>query len=205
MRSPPVSPRIGIGPTSEKMPRKPRLFGPRASARSFFRCFDPYRFGHRLRQDRPERADHSDRAWEFLGIPTARCSAFSWWACSRNGAAAKRGNLLAMICGFLVVAVLSGLHNDLWILLHPSAPGVVHPPLWSPAWLPRIEFPWRIAFGAVVTFASGRLFQDTRIAGFRRRGIRPPSKPHGFLTCRLVKHFTRQTRNFLLDRSALFS
>jgi solute:Na+ symporter, SSS family len=69
------------------------------------------------------------------------------------------GNLLAMICGFLVVAVLSGLHNDLWTLLHPAAPGFDHPALWAPAWLPRIEFPWRIAFGAVVTFAVAVCFK----------------------------------------------
>ena len=71
----------------------------------------------------------------------------------------ERGNLLAMICGFLVVAVLSGLHNDLWTLLHPTAPGLVHPVLWAPAWLPRIEFPWRVAFGAVVTFAVAVCFR----------------------------------------------
>ena len=71
----------------------------------------------------------------------------------------EAGNLLAMICGFLVVAVLSGLHNDLWTLLHPTVPGFVHPALWAPAWLPRIEFPWRIAFGAVVTFAMAVCFR----------------------------------------------
>ncbi len=31
--------------------------------------------------------------------------------------------------------------------------------LWAPAWLPRIEFPWRIAFGAVVTFAVAVCFK----------------------------------------------
>jgi solute:Na+ symporter, SSS family len=71
----------------------------------------------------------------------------------------ERGNILAMICGFLVVAVLSGLHNDLWTLLHPTTPGGVHPALWAPAWLPRIEFPWRVAFGAVVTFAVAVCFR----------------------------------------------
>jgi solute:Na+ symporter, SSS family len=71
----------------------------------------------------------------------------------------EAGNLFAMICGFLVVAVLSGLHNDLWTLLHPSAPGEAHAALWAPAWLPRIEFPWRIAFGAVVTFAVAACFK----------------------------------------------
>ena len=68
-----------------------------------------------------------------------------------------------MICGFLVVALLSGLHNDLWTLLHPaSSSSPVHPALWAPAWLPRIEFPWRIAFGAVVTFAVAVCFSTPR-------------------------------------------
>ena len=69
------------------------------------------------------------------------------------------GNLFAMICGFLVVAVLSGLHNDIWTLLHPNSAGAEHRALWAPAWLPRIEFPWRIAFGAVVTFAVAVCFK----------------------------------------------
>jgi solute:Na+ symporter, SSS family len=71
----------------------------------------------------------------------------------------EAGNLLAMLCGFLVVAVLSGLHNDLWTLLHPPAAGEAAPVLWAPAWLPRIEFPWRIAFGAIVTFAVAVCFK----------------------------------------------
>src|SRR5262245_62044304 len=71
----------------------------------------------------------------------------------------EAGNLFAMICGFLVVAVLSGLHNDIWTLLHPNTAGSGHPALWAPAWLPRIEFPWRIAFGAVVTFAVAVCFE----------------------------------------------
>ncbi|HET9522820.1 MAG TPA: sodium:solute symporter [Terrimicrobiaceae bacterium] len=71
----------------------------------------------------------------------------------------EAGNLFAMICGFLVVAVLSGLHNDLGTLLHPPGPGEARTALWAPAWLPRIEFPWRIAFGAVVTFAVAACFK----------------------------------------------
>jgi SSS family transporter len=66
-----------------------------------------------------------------------------------RGRGSERGNLVAMACGFVVVALLSGLHNDLWALLHPSTPDAV---LWKPAWLPKIEFPWRVAFGSVVTF-----------------------------------------------------
>jgi solute:Na+ symporter, SSS family len=71
----------------------------------------------------------------------------------------EAGNLFAMVCGFLVVAVLSGLHNDIWTLLHPPTAGSEYPVLWAPAWLPRIEFPWRIAFGAVVTFAVAVCFK----------------------------------------------
>ena len=70
------------------------------------------------------------------------------------------GNLLAMLCGFLVVAVLSGLHNDIWALLHPVMNGKP-PVLWAPEWLPRIEFPWRIAFGAVITFCVALCFRTS--------------------------------------------
>ncbi len=38
----------------------------------------------------------------------------------------EAGNLFAMVCGFLVVAVLSGLHNDIWTLLHPNTAGNEH-------------------------------------------------------------------------------
>jgi SSS family transporter len=73
-----------------------------------------------------------------------------------RGRGNERGNLIAMLCGFLVVALLSGLHNDVWALLHPNIP---HAVLWKPAWLPTIEFPWRIAFGSVVTFAVALCFR----------------------------------------------
>jgi SSS family solute:Na+ symporter len=81
----------------------------------------------------------------------------------------EAGNLFAMMCGFLVVALLSGLHNDLWTLLHPPAPGEAQVALWAPAWLPRIEFPWRIAFGAVVTFAVAACFKtpESRVRAAR--------------------------------------
>ncbi len=68
----------------------------------------------------------------------------------------ERGNLIAMFCGFLVVSLLSGLHNDLWAMLHPTIPNAV---LWKPSWLLTIEFPWRIAFGTVVTFAVAVCFR----------------------------------------------
>jgi len=74
------------------------------------------------------------------------------------------GNLIAMLLGFLVVAVLSDLPNDLGRMFgwHPYTP---------PDWLPIIEFPWRIAFGTVVTFAVAVCFRtppnglNTRLEG----------------------------------------
>jgi Na+/proline symporter len=70
----------------------------------------------------------------------------------------NRGNVIAMICGFLAVSILSGLHTDIAILtgLRAPLPPGEHP--W-PAWLPVIEFPWRILFGALVTAAIAILFR----------------------------------------------
>jgi SSS family solute:Na+ symporter len=65
------------------------------------------------------------------------------------------GNVIAMICGFIAVAILSGLHNTIWILIHH---GDVSAVLWKPAWLPEIAFPWRIAFGSIITFFIAILF-----------------------------------------------
>jgi len=52
-----------------------------------------------------------------------------------------RGNLLALLCGFLTVCLLSGLF---------SLPGVT---------LPKIAFTWHIMFGCLATFAVGVLFR----------------------------------------------
>lgn len=62
------------------------------------------------------------------------------------------GNLVAMVCGFLVVAVLSGLPGDLAALCGLRSPA-------RPEWLPLIAFPWRIFFGASTTVAVGVLFK----------------------------------------------
>jgi len=67
------------------------------------------------------------------------------------------GNILAMISGFIVVAILSGLHNSIWIMI--NGPGAI---LWKPAWLPEIAFPWRILFGTLVTFSIAILFPTPR-------------------------------------------
>jgi len=65
------------------------------------------------------------------------------------------GNIIAMIVGFVAVCILSGLHNTIWIIAHGA-------PLWKPAWLPEIAFPWRIAFGSVITFSIAILFPTSR-------------------------------------------
>ena len=81
----------------------------------------------------------------------------------------ETGNLVAMACGFVAVAFLSGLHNDLWNLLHPSDPDFLawmaqHPrgpafEHWQWDWLPMIGFPWRIAAGTLVTVAVALIFR----------------------------------------------
>lgn len=80
------------------------------------------------------------------------------------------GNLFAMLAGFVAVSLLSGLHNDLWALLHPTHAGSPAAILWSPDWLPRVEFPWRIAIGTVVTFTAALLFEtpDAQLEAARK-------------------------------------
>jgi solute:Na+ symporter, SSS family len=64
----------------------------------------------------------------------------------------EKGNVLAMICGFVVVAILSGLHNDVLALTGlPQFP--------KPYWLPVIEFPWRVMLGTLVTFSIAISFR----------------------------------------------
>jgi Na+/proline symporter len=67
----------------------------------------------------------------------------------------NRGNVIAMIAGFLVVAILSGLHTDIAILLGLRGPLQPGEEPWPGI---VIEFPWRILFGTVVTFGIGLLF-----------------------------------------------
>jgi Na+/proline symporter len=63
------------------------------------------------------------------------------------------GNILAMILGFVVVAVLSGLPNGVAKIFGTT--------LYSqPAWLPVMEFPWWIFFGSIVTFLVAILFRS---------------------------------------------
>jgi Na+/proline symporter len=62
------------------------------------------------------------------------------------------GNLLAMLTGFAVVAFFSNLPNDFAKMFGTT----LYQP---PDWLPIIEFPWRIAFGTVVTFGVALCFR----------------------------------------------
>src|SRR6267378_969183 len=57
-----------------------------------------------------------------------------------------RGNIIAMILGFLVVAILSGLPNNI--------AGIFGTRFYTqPSWLPVMAFPWWICFGTIVTFS----------------------------------------------------
>jgi solute:Na+ symporter, SSS family len=66
-----------------------------------------------------------------------------------------RGNVLAMIIGFIVVAILSGLPNNLAALFGTMA-------YKQPQWLPVMAFPWWICFGTIVTFCVAVLFKTAR-------------------------------------------
>ena len=65
------------------------------------------------------------------------------------------GNALAMLTGFLVVAYFSGLDIDIARLF--GGKGIARP-----TWMPVIEFPWRIMFGTIATFAVAVLFPTTQ-------------------------------------------
>jgi SSS family transporter len=63
------------------------------------------------------------------------------------------GNIIAMILGFIVVAILSGLPNNI--------AGLFGGTLYNqPSWLPLMEFPWWICFGTIVTFSVAILFRS---------------------------------------------
>ena len=64
------------------------------------------------------------------------------------------GNIIAMIAGFAAVAILSNLVNGVAGLFGTKAYDV-------PWWLPKMEFPWWIFFGTVVTFTVAILFRTS--------------------------------------------
>jgi solute:Na+ symporter, SSS family len=65
------------------------------------------------------------------------------------------GNVIAMIIGFIVVAILSGLPNGVANVFGTQF-------YVQPAWLPVLAFPWWICFGTIVTFAVAILFRTGR-------------------------------------------
>src|SRR5246500_3122349 len=67
----------------------------------------------------------------------------------------NRGNIIAMITGFVVVTILSDLLNTVARLFGKVA-------YVKPAWLPTMEFPWWICFGTIVTFSVAILFRTSR-------------------------------------------
>jgi Na+/proline symporter len=71
------------------------------------------------------------------------------------------GNILAMILGFIVVAILSGLPNNIAKMFGTQLYA-------QPSWLPVMEFPWWICFGTIVTFCVAVLFRS-------REHVVPPS------------------------------
>ena len=85
----------------------------------------------------------------------------------------EQGNLIAMLAGFVAVGLWSGLPwdtinavrgqsydigpNVIWLAQHGLAKfseGYVHPP----DWLVQIEFPWRVMFGTLTTYAAAWCF-----------------------------------------------
>src|SRR5437762_6769381 len=67
----------------------------------------------------------------------------------------NRGNFIAMIAGFIVVTILSGLPNNIAGIFGTK---IYH----QPDWLPVMEFPWWICFGSIVTFSVAVLFRTGR-------------------------------------------
>src|SRR3989440_12196240 len=66
-----------------------------------------------------------------------------------------RGNFIAMIAGFIVVTILSGLPNNIAGIFGTK---IYH----QPDWLPVMEFPWWICFGSIVTFCVAILSRTGR-------------------------------------------
>lgn len=71
----------------------------------------------------------------------------------------EAGNILAMVAGMVAVAWLSNLPNDLARMI------TGHELYGNPAWLPIIEFPWRIMAGTLVTVAVALCFSKPQGAG----------------------------------------
>jgi SSS family solute:Na+ symporter len=65
------------------------------------------------------------------------------------------GNIISMVVGFFSVAILSNLFNSVAALFG----GVAYEIPW---WLPKMEFPWWICFGTIVTFFTALCFRSEK-------------------------------------------
>ena len=65
------------------------------------------------------------------------------------------GNIVAMSIGFIVVAILSGLPNNIAEIFAAKL-------YTQPTWLPLMKFPWWICFGTIVTFFVAISFRSSR-------------------------------------------
>jgi solute:Na+ symporter, SSS family len=65
------------------------------------------------------------------------------------------GNTIAMIVGFIFVAIISNLFNAIAGVFGRVA-------YIRPTWLPAVEFPWWICFGTIITFSVAILFRTGR-------------------------------------------
>jgi SSS family solute:Na+ symporter len=89
-----------------------------------------------------------------------------------------QGNLLAMIAGFIGVAILSGLPWDLINAVRGQSYDISNTIIrlvqggWAqfdkgyvsaPAWLVQIEFPWRVMFGTIITYAVACCFRREKV------------------------------------------
>jgi solute:Na+ symporter, SSS family len=76
------------------------------------------------------------------------------------------GNIVAMIIGFIVVAILSGLPNGIASVFGAQLYA-------QPSWLPVMQFPWWICFGTIVTFSLAVLFRSSAPREATSRVIEP--------------------------------
>ena len=105
------------------------------------------------------------------------------------------GNIIAMIIGFIVVAILSGLPNKI--------AGLFGGKLYTqPSWLPVMEFPWWICFGTIVTFSVAILFRTGREHHAARRSEHlsddgPQGRGYSYLKV-ASRNLTRRRRSILV-------
>jgi SSS family solute:Na+ symporter len=88
----------------------------------------------------------------------------------------ERGNLIAMVCGFIGVAIWSGLPWDLINAVRGHSEDISSTIIWlsqsgllkfangyvqAPDWPVQIEFPWRVMFGTLTTYAVAWCFKES--------------------------------------------